>query len=326
MEKWKKAVIHLECATDKEHIYDRMKRIHSLQEKLTKCEISHEEFIKQFNSKTRDIRYRGTAIFLIHNERRFLITSRHVLWNEKSAIREYQERLTRTPASTGQGQAILIDIARQQYFNEIFSIVFRVPNLDEILQEKFLINRAFLMNLGAGTISSAPYTFSSPDIDLAIVSLDNQNSRFADELISKGYEPLSLNDIGKEPSNEGAEVFTVGYPSSTALLGQISQHPAEAQWSSSYFSLPTFSFGRVSMLHNALSFYWVDMSIYPGNSGGPVIEADKIVGVVSGQPFIPVEGFEELKTRIPFGLIIKAKFIPELLSIQEKKDKNNVLR
>jgi len=74
------------------------------------------------------------------------------------------------------------------------------------------------------------------------------------------------------------------------------------------------------MLHNVLPFYWVDMSIYPGNSGGPIIEIDKIVGIVSAQPTIPVEESEELRTRIPFGKIIKAKFIAELLSIQEQKD------
>ena len=76
------------------------------------------------------------------------------------------------------------------------------------------------------------------------------------------------------------------------------------------------------MLHNELPFCWVDMSIYPGNSGGPVIEGGKIVGIVSGQPTIPVEESEKLRTRIPFGKIIKAKFIPELLAIQEQKDKN----
>lgn len=64
------------------------------------------------------------------------------------------------------------------------------------------------------------------------------------------------------------------------------------------------------------------MSIYPGNSGGPIIEVDKIVGIVSAQPTIPVEESEELRTRIPFGKIIKAKFIAELLSIQEQKDAN----
>lgn len=323
MDKWKKAIVHLECATDSEHIYDRIKRIDGLRDKLKKGEILHEEFAEQISLRSRDIRYHGTAVFMINNKRRYLITSRHVLWDEDSAKRELQEELNRIqawPAWPESNRAILINSAVQRGWNRIFSIIFRVPNLDEILQGNFEADQAFLMNLGAGASSTVPYTFSIPDIDLAVVSLDNRNSGFADKLVSKGYEPISLNNIGEKPSKEGTEVFAVGYPSSIAVLGQLSQHPAAANWSSSYFSLPMFSFGRVSMLHNALPFYWADMSIYPGNSGGPVIEADKIVGIVSGQAWIPVEESKELRTRIPFGKIIKARFIAELLSIQEQKD------
>ena len=39
-EKWKKAVIHLECATDSEHFYDRIKRIDQLRVKLDQGEIT----------------------------------------------------------------------------------------------------------------------------------------------------------------------------------------------------------------------------------------------------------------------------------------------
>ena len=95
MDKWKKAVVHLECATDSEHIYDRIKRIESLRDKLNKGEILHEEFAEQIGLRSRDIRYHGTAIFLIHKERRYLITSRHVLWDKDSVKQEYQEELTR---------------------------------------------------------------------------------------------------------------------------------------------------------------------------------------------------------------------------------------
>jgi CBS domain-containing protein len=37
------------------------------------------------------------------------------------------------------------------------------------------------------------------------------------------------------------------------------------------------------MVHHILPFFWADMSIYPGNSGGPVVEDGKLVGVVSAQ-------------------------------------------
>ena len=322
MEKWKKAVVHLECATDSEQFQDQRKWIDSLFQKLHEGAISKEDFLEQISGKTRDIRFHGSAIFLKYNKRRYLITARHVLWDEHSAKGKYQEEPFKILGGPGQMPDILQDHFTQMINDTIFSIIFRVPSFDEILQNSFNRDRSFLMNLGAGTSFTVPYTFSKPEIDLAVISLDQRDSRFADNLMGIGKEPITIDDIGSEPSREGTEVFAVGYPSSTALLGHISQHLASAHWSSSYFSLPTFSFGRVSMVHDDLDFFWVDMSIYPGNSGGPIIEGDKLVGMVSGQPTIPVEDSEKFRTRIPFGKIIKAKFITDLLLIQEQKDSN----
>lgn len=321
MDKWKKAVIHLECATDSEHFYDRIKRIEHLQKEFNEGKITHDEFVEQIAGRTRDLRYHGTAIFVAHENRHYLITARHVLWDEYSAKREYQEEFERAQQWPEHMRPDLLESAKKRVLDNVFGIIFRVPSLDEVLQGKSETDRAFLMNLGAGPSSMAPYTFSGPELDIAIVSLCQRDSRFADELISLGYEPISLSDIAEGPTKEGAGVYTVGFPSSTALLGQVSQHPAVANWSSGFYSLPTFSFGRVSMLHEALPFYWVDMSIYPGNSGGPVIEDNRLVGIVSRQPTIPVEESEKLQVRIPFAMIVKAKYILELLSIQEQKDR-----
>ncbi|MCK4494987.1 MAG: hypothetical protein KAU91_01450 [Candidatus Aminicenantes bacterium] len=244
MDKWKKSVVHLECATDSEHFYDRIKRIDNLWKELDEGKINREEFEKLISAKARDIRYHGTAIFLVHNSRRYIVSARHVLWDEYSAKREYQEELDRTEKRQSQIPEILHEYFDQRYEDNIFSIIFRVPSLDEVLQRTFDQNRAFLMNLGAGTSFTVPYTFSKPVLDLAIVSLDQRDSRFADELIRLGFDPIATEDLGLKPSKEGAEIFTVGYPSSTALLGQINQPAALAQWSSSYFSLPSFSFGH----------------------------------------------------------------------------------
>ena len=176
------------------------------------------------------------------------------------------------------------------------------------------------MNLGAGASFTVPYTFSTPDLDLALISLDQRDSRFADELQRLGYEPVPSEDIVDGPSAEGSDVYTVGFPSSTAIIGQVSQHPASAHWSSSHFSQPVFSFGKVSMLHEALPFYWVDMSIFPGNSGGPLVEGDRLMGIVTAQATVPIDGVQQIRARIPFGRIIKTKYVSELLDTQEQKD------
>jgi hypothetical protein len=68
------------------------------------------------------------------------------------------------------------------------------------------------------------------------------------------------------------------------------------------------------------------MSIYPGNSGGPVIENDKLVGIILGQPMEERKSqpHEAVKIDIPvsFGRIIKAEYVWELLKIQEEKDRS----
>lgn len=319
-EQWKKAVVHLECATDSEHFYDRIKRMDQLREKLDRGEISHEEFGQEISGRSRDLRYHGTALFITHNERRYLLTARHVLFDEHSAKRALEEELQRVESWPQHSRQHILSYANERALNNIFNIVFRVPSLDEAASGGDSGHREFLMNLGAGTSSTVPYTFSRPDLDLALVSLDQRDERFAEELIGLGYSPIPSALIEDGPSSEGSDVFTIGFPSATALLGQVSQHPASAHWSSSHFSLPVFSWGKVSMLHTQLPFYWCDMSIYPGNSGGPVIENGKLVGVVSAQATLPIDDAPQVRTRIPFGKIIKTSFVKELLEIQEAKD------
>jgi len=327
MEKWKKSVIHLECAADSQSLTSLS--LLKLMERVDKGEISQEEFAEKVSAGKRDLRYHGTAIFLQHDCRRYLFTARHVVYDKVAAERELKEQEERMGGSSGLGDMILLKTAREAAANRFFSIVFRVPSLQEVLARGQRFVPQFLMNLGAGTSWSVPYTFSRPGLDLAIISLDQRDSKFADELLTLGYIPLSMQDLSDGPSAEAADVFTVGYPAATAIVEEMTLPPAQANWASKYSSIPTFAFGKVSMLVDERDFFWCDMSIFPGNSGGPVVENDKMVGIVSAQPTIPSDvhaaGGQQLPlvayTRIPFGKMIKAKFIKELLEAQIGKDK-----
>jgi len=318
VEKWKKAVVHLECASDSEHIYDRTKRIDQLREQLQSGQIDHKKFAEEILSHMRDVRFQGTSLFLVHKGKRYLVTARHVVFDEISAKREIQEEEERLSSWPEEMRASLRQSAYESASQRIFNIIFRVPSLDEITSVPQSSSREFLMNLGAG--GPRAYTFSAPELDLAVISLDQRDSRFADQLVKRGYEPVESELIDQQSLNEGSEVFTVGYPASTALIGQLALDPASAIWSSGYISLPVFAFGRVSMAHDKLPFFWVDMSVYPGNSGGPVVKDGKLVGIVSKQATLPIEGLPTLSTRIPFGRIMKSKYVLELLLIQVDKD------
>ena len=318
LDRWKRAVIHLECATDSEDFYGRIKRIERQRDLLDQGKITHEQFAEHVAGRSRDIRLHGTALFLSHSGRRYLLTARHVVWDERSAKRALEGEERRSLAWPEDMRQHIIQSAGERAQNNIFPIIFRVPSIDEVLAKKEC--GEFLMNLGAGASFTVPYTFSTPELDLALISLDQRDTCFAEDLISHGFVPVSLDDVADAPDSEGQEVFTLGFPSSTALLGQVSLHPASARWSSSYYSLPVSSFGRVSMLHHALPFFWAGVSISPGNSGGPVVTNDRLVGVVSAQATLAIDGVPDVYTRIPFARIIKAKFVRELLEIQVEKD------
>ena len=324
LEKWRKAVIHLECATNSEHIYDKIEKDNELYDKFKSGEISSDEFMKEKISiweTFRDIREWGTALFLSHNSKRYLITAGHVVFDKKSAERELEESFK---------WAEEYDEIDEYDENRIFDIIFRVPSLDETLSEETEIIHECLMNLKA----TDSYSFSSSECDLAIISLDNMYSRFADEL-ERWHKPITLEDIGDEPTKEGTDVFTVGYPGSISKIATLVMNSAIKNWSSDQVSLPSFAFGKVSMLHKKLRFFWTDMSVYKGNSGSPVIEneTNKLVGIVSGQPVEEATGItiinekesKDTKTKInmgiPFGQIIKAEYVKELINIQIKKDK-----
>jgi hypothetical protein len=323
IDKWKCAVVHLECATDSVHFYDRIKEIERRRELLQKGEMTPAQFAEGLSSGSRDIRVLGTALFLSHVGRRYLLTARHVVWDEHSAKRELEEELQRGHGFPPNMQDHMQQTAKARAQDNIFNIIFRVPSLDEVLRNQK--TPEFLMNLGAGASFTVPFTFSEPSLDLALISLDQRNGKFADELVSLGFVPVPSEDIADGPDADGQEVFTIGFPGATALLGQVGQHPASAAWSSSYFSLPVASFGRVSMSHDALPFFWVDMSIYPGNSGGPVVADGRLVGVVSTQATLPTDDLPSIRHRIPFGRIIKTKFVRSLLATQEEKDRRPLM-
>jgi hypothetical protein len=311
--KWKRAVIHLEAAADELAWEEQRKRIDQFHKEWQKGERPVEEIAAELLPRGREIRCRGTAVFLTHKNRRYLVTARHVLTDPKIAAGAPGMD---TPAWVpeiypGERQ----ERHQQRIDNWIFPIIFRVPSLDEVKAGGVDRPLAFLMNLAAGVTWMLPYTFSTPALDLAVISLDQSGltRTFADELVSVGFAPATLDDVAAQPSAEGAEIYSVGYPDATATLGTLPLHQAVAHWASSAFSVPVSAFGRVGMLRDDLDHFLADMSIYPGNSGGPVIEDDKMVGIVSAQARV-----EEV--RVPFAVVTKSSFIASLIEQQAAKD------
>ncbi|MHC4249197.1 MAG: S1 family peptidase [Planctomycetota bacterium] len=316
--RWKRAVVHLESASDSQALDEQLAREAALKGSLKDGEISQEQFAEQICRLGRDLRGRGTAVFLTDQDVHFLLTARHVLHDGVEAQRrEEQARRERDGVDRNAGDSIC-------------SPIYHVPTLDDIKRGWKGDPNSLLMNLGAGSGATRCYTFSPADLDLAVVSLRSMYSHFADRLLQLGYQPIRLSDIASEgPDPDGDGVFTVGFPAaiSTPLRRELKTN--ERPWASDAICLPAITTGCVATDHADLHFFTCDMSVYPGNSGGPVVQSGKLIGIISNQPALRTEIVRTDGTtvagvtavaRIPFATAIKSKHILRLLHEQKEKD------
>lgn len=355
LDKWKNAVVNLEVRTLDTNGYNKFElelekytdTMYSLQ-KQGRISLEHlHDSIFNFlekNPRNRTISFSGTSIFIKKGNKRYLITARHVVHDGSEA----GFRVKYKEDSTYDFDRISYDLLIAPNYNYTLKDTFRIRteevprnqktitfNKDGIRTKKdtsWNEKTTRTVNLFGFTAFGKsedlkkeyyPYTFSNPDYDLAVLSLDNPNVHFGGPIEYKnlgnyleamGYIAIPFSDISDAPSSEGKNIFTVGFPASTSIIKYLNLNKYEFMRSSIIYSLPVFSFGKVAMVSKSLFYFWTDISVYPGNSGGPIIEDGKLVGIVSKQAI--VDG-----VRIPFGRIIKSEYIKELIKIQETKDK-----
>lgn len=356
MAKWKRAIINLEVRTRDTTGYAEMRsnEIGYKEKLLAKVKdkiISADEYLDSamaYNLRnptlSKKIIFTGTCIFYKAGGKRYLITARHVVFDTIGVAFQKKYHNDTFDRSLQLFEDIFIipnysyelnDTSRNHI--KITQTTINIKGIsegdkftksDSASSEATLISNHRLFGFTAFEVVDKtprecyPVTFSNAGLDLAILSLDNKYAMYlgdlkyknlGDYLESKGYLPITIDDLADEPSSEGSNIFTVGFPGATSKVAFPNLSPVEKQFSALEQSLPVFAFGKVAMLAKELAYFWSDMSIYPGNSGGPVIENGKLVGIVSRQA--TNDG-----VRIPFGLIIKAKYVKELLKIQQQKD------
>jgi hypothetical protein len=122
LEKWKNSVIHLECATGSQSWRDIL-RFQNEQIEKSKIGQMSEDDLNSIN--TRDIRFRGTAIFLEHDSRYYLITARHVLYDQTEAAREIKDELDSIKSWPENMQYDLLVSASQRAENKILTLPMR---------------------------------------------------------------------------------------------------------------------------------------------------------------------------------------------------------
>ncbi len=124
-ERLKRAVVHLEAATDTESVYDRIRRLQELQQRgLDRPEVLR-ELAELALVRSRDVRFHGTALFVKHNGRHFLITARHVLHDKIGAMHELEEEVKRLEAAPPSFREAVLASAHERARDRIFGIVYR---------------------------------------------------------------------------------------------------------------------------------------------------------------------------------------------------------
>ncbi len=277
---WKRAVIHLEPHGSID---------------------DHRRFVGSIEGWQQQQRWNGTAFILADGSDQFLVTARHVLRGPEGTVQA-------PPGSEWHFARVL-----ESEGNRIASRIFRVRSLDELISKSSTGHLEEHIGIpGAGTPNRHCFTYSDAATDLAVISLNRDDTaKFREDLRQAGYEPVPIEMVSADFPAEGAEAFTVGFPGGTSIV--TTRGEPSAYWGSSLVSIPVFCFGKIAAVHPLLPTFWCDISAYPGNSGGPLVCGDKLAGIVIQQAVVDEQ-------RIPFARVISASQIPALITRQREKD------
>jgi len=130
-------------------------------------------------------------------------------------------------------------------------------------------NDISLMNLSENKVSLQPFVFSSNKEDIGIISFQKASHRtILTYMKQEGCVPIPIQSINTaDEDNTGDKVSTMGFP---ALPG-----PGQDD--------PVVSNGTITSYVKTSASFNVDLNVYPGNTGGPVIENNKLIGILSFQ-------------------------------------------
>jgi hypothetical protein len=289
----------------------------------------------QSDGETKD-RQAGTAFFIIYKKKYFLVTAAHLIidkkvGSDKPVYAQIFRQMLRVPLLSELNDENKRKIITKNFYFDEKGQLFQqktpkgIPyqhNGEDIAAPKFIqLSESIESEYAAVTISE--------ENDIAIISLRGRLGEIftkmfwnepilVEELLLLGYQPISIDELGQEPSQEGAEIITVGYPSHISRVDKRNEIIGKYEmFFSTDVTLPCFTFGKISMVSPDLPFFWGDLRVYIGNSGCPVIEDEKIVGIVTHDAVI--EENNKLNN-VPFAKATKAKFIPDMLEEQMKKD------
>lgn len=247
-------------------------------EKLQRKLLTEEDELERRSELGREtIPVSGTAIYVTDNGKKYLVTAKHVIYDPQESQSTTGPRLYR-------------------------DISIRTP-YEYFLKRK--VNDASILSTGYGPVS--PFYLSDDATDIGIISLQASLTNFLIKTLEDdGYVPINIADIDRSQNiSTGEGIAAIGYPD----ISKVGVFQKRNDYQSNVVVLPVNTFGNIAMAHDQLSYFIGDITVYPGNSGGPVIKQDKLIGIVSGQVLIPVDQSNRLSSRGTLAKVIKAEYI-----------------
>jgi hypothetical protein len=276
IKRWERSVINIECqelSYTPEEI-DQLIGIEKLQGKFLTDDQELERRVA-LGRQTNPVS--GTAIYVADSGRKYLVTAKHVIYDPQESKSTTGPRLFR-------------------------DISIRTP-YEYFLKKK--VNDASILTTGYGPVS--PFYLSDDATDIGIISLQASLTNFLIKTLEEdGYEPISMEDINRtEEITTGDAIAAIGYPD----ISRVGVFQKRNDYQSNIVVLSVSTFGNIAMAHGQLSYFIGDITVYPGNSGGPIIKDNKLIGIVSGQVLIPVDHSNKLSSRGTLAKVIRAEHI-----------------
>ncbi len=209
----------------------------------------------------------GTMIFLEDKGKHFLLTAKHVVIDTSS---------TRENASY-RNYMLIENFTSYKFTND--------PIVGDQFGNIYSFNHNFIsFIIYDGDIRFRNFHFTDDSDDLAIVYLDSSiiGQQIIDGLYERGYRPIHISDIDticKIKKND--EIYAIGYPQESIVANQNLPR-AIFNWSSNLISLPVISKGKTIVSEDKKHTFEANIFTYFGNSGGPIVRNNKLIGIVSG--------------------------------------------
>lgn len=281
LEKWARATINIECESGDDITF---KKLDSLEKNgiITKDQSDSMKRIA-FSFPPRES---GTAIFLKYNDQHFLISARHVLLDYQSTDSNALARKIFLVENEGTSRNDPTGITISGVRGKVIVI-----DYDKDAEITFLWSFDLLGWQSPDSLGyrKASYIFSSIDDDIAILCLEEgaYGQQFIKTLYKRGYSPISLSDINTSfDVKEGQKITSIGFPEE--VLGTIKKPSENLVFESDLISIPMVTEGVIINKNPKRNSFDADIFVYHGNSGGPAICNNKLVGIVHGPTFQPL--------------------------------------